>query len=155
MLSRILTRLKQRSFDSPYQEAILSLLVAADRVNREFETRCEHYGLTAAQYNVLRILRGVHPEGHPRSEIIARMIHSAPDVTRLIDRLERLDLATRTKSDSDRRVSLTFITPKGLKLLDEMRDEYDNINRVLADRLTEAEAHQLAQLAEKVYSISE
>jgi len=50
---------------------------------------------------------------------------------------------------------LTFITPKGLTLLDNMRDEFDSINRALADRLTEAEARQLAQLAEKVYSISE
>jgi DNA-binding MarR family transcriptional regulator len=155
MSSVILTRLKQRSFDNPYQEAILSLLVAADRFNREIESRCEQYGLTAAQYNVLRILRGVHPDGHPRSEIIARMIHVAPDVTRLIDRLERLDLAVRAKSDADRRLSLTFITPKGLTLLDNMRDEFESINRALADRLTEAEARQLAQLAEKVYSISE
>lgn len=151
----VLQRLKQRSFDDPYQEAILSLLVAADFINRELETRCEQYGITAAQYNVLRILRGVHPAGHPRSEIIARMIHVSPDVTRLIDRLERLELATRGKSDTDGRLSLTFITNKGLTLLDTMRSDIEYINKALAKHLSEQEAHQLAVLAEKVCSISE
>lgn len=155
MASTVLQRLKQRAFDSPYQEAILSLLVAADQINRSIESSCERYGITAAQYNVLRILRGVHPEGHPRSEIIARMIHVAPDVTRLIDRLERLDLATRGKSTSDGRLSLTFITPKGLHLLDRMKADIESIDREISQHLTEAEAHQLAILAEKVCSMFE
>ena len=155
MSSSVLQRLKQRSFESPYQQAVLSLLVAADQINRELETRCEKYGITAAQYNVLRILRGVHPEGHPRSEIIVRMIHAAPDVTRLIDRLERLELATRGKSKTDGRLSLTYITPKGLKLLDTMSDDIEDINRTLAHHLSEADANQLAVLAEKVCSITE
>ncbi len=155
MSSSVLERLKQRSFDNPYQEAILSVLVAADQINRELESRCEAHGITAAQYNVLRILRGVHPAGHPRSEIIARMIHVAPDVTRLIDRLERLELASRGKSESDGRLSLTFITPKGLALLDLMRSDIEHVKRTIAKHLTEAEAHQLATLAEKVCSITE
>lgn len=155
MPSTVLQRLKQRTFDSPYQAAVLSLMVAADLINRQFETLCEQYGITAAQYNVLRILRGVYPGGHPRSEIIARMIHVAPDVTRLIDRLERLELATRGKSDTDGRLSLTYITHKGLTLLDTMHDDVEHIDRTLATHLTEQEAHQLAELAEKVCSISE
>lgn len=155
MAPTVLQRLKQRSFESPYQEAILSLLVAADQVNRVLESCCEQYGITAAQYNVLRILRGIHPEGHPRSEIIARMIHVAPDVTRLIDRLERLELATRGKSTSDGRLSLTFITPTGLALLDRMQHDIEFIDREIAKHLTIAEAQQLAALAEKVCSVSE
>lgn len=151
----VLQRLKQRSFDDPYQEAVLSLLVAADVINRELESRCEQYGITAAQYNVLRILRGVHPAGHPRSEIIVRMIHVAPDVTRLIDRLERLELATRGKSDTDGRLSLTFITEKGLALLAKMRSDIEYINNALAKHLSEDEAHHLAVLAEKVCSVCE
>jgi DNA-binding MarR family transcriptional regulator len=155
MAPTVLERLKQRSFENPYQEAILSLLVAADQVNRVLESCCEQYGVTAAQYNVLRILRGIHPQGHPRSEIIVRMIHVAPDVTRLIDRLERLELATRGKSESDGRLSLTFITPQGLALLDRMQHDIEFIDREIAKNLTESEAHQLAMLAEKVCSMSE
>lgn len=155
MASSVLERLKQRSFDSTYQEAILSLLVAADMINRILESRCESYGITAAQYNVLRILRGVHPEGHPRCEIIDRMIHVAPDVTRLIDRLERLGLATRGKSTIDGRLSLTFITPKGLALLDTMQNGIENVNTMIAEHLTESEARTLAALTEKVCSIGE
>lgn len=155
MSSRVLERLKQRAFDSKYQEAVLSLLVAADMINRILESRCESHGITAAQYNVLRILRGVHPGGHPRCEIIDRMIHVAPDVTRLIDRLERLGLAQRAKSTTDGRLSLTFITPKGLALLETMQNDIENFNSIIAEHLTEAEARTLAMLTEKVCSIAE
>ncbi|HLP27816.1 MAG TPA: hypothetical protein VK147_04185 [Candidatus Didemnitutus sp.] len=145
-------RLKQEKFSSPYQEAMLAVMVCADRLNRSMDETCERYGITAAQYNVLRILRGVYPDGHPRCEIITRMIHVAPDVTRLIDRLEKLDLAERTKSQHDLRLSVTMITQRGLDLLESIQPEINEIEKQLSAGLTEKEAGQLADLCDKVTS---
>lgn len=155
MTKRVQERLKQASFVSPHQEAYLGLLVAADKVMRLTEEICEKHGLTAAQYNVLRILRGVYPDGHPRFEIIQRMITVAPDVTRLIDRLETMDLAVRKRSSIDRRHSLTMITEKGLAILKKMQPDVDVISAQFAAVLTEAEAKKLASLCDKITGISE
>jgi DNA-binding MarR family transcriptional regulator len=110
----------------------------------------EPFGITSAQYNVLRILRGVYPNGHPRREIIQRMIQSAPDVTRLIDRLERNEFVRRGKSTEDGRLSLTYITDKGLALLDVIQPQLDAIDSNLVNSLTEDEAVVLAKLCDKL-----
>ena len=116
---------------------------------------CERHGITSAQYNVLRILRGVYPDGHPRCEIITRMIHVAPDVTRLIDRLEKLDLVERSKSEQDLRLSLSVITQKGLDLLVSIQPEIDALEEQLSKGLTVQEAGLLADLCDKVTSAIE
>lgn len=143
-------RLKQRSFSSPYQEAMLSVMVCSDILLRSLERVTEPFGITSAQYNVLRILRGIHPGGHPRREIIERMIHVAPDVTRLIDRLEKQELVRRGKSEDDKRLSLTFITDKGLHLLNSIQPHLDELNAKLWSGLTEHEALDLAKLCDKL-----
>ncbi len=143
-------RIKQESFSSPFQEAMLSLIVASDRLLRTMEDTCSAYGITAAQYNVLRILRGVYPGGHPRCDIIDRMLTVAPDVTRLIDRLEKLELAERTKSEEDRRLSLTKITQKGLDLLDRMQKDMDDFDNKLKEYMSLEDARKLTELAEQV-----
>jgi DNA-binding MarR family transcriptional regulator len=150
MGERLKERLKQRSFSSAYQEAMLGVLVTADRLSRVMEETCERHGITAAQYNVLRILRGVYPGGHPRCEIITRMISAAPDVTRLIDRLEKMGLAERRKSEDDRRLSLTVITAKGLHVLEAMQPEVEAVNERIAATLSLAEAKKLAELCDKL-----
>ena len=88
MTQALSRRLKQPRFASPQQEALLSVIVAAGTINDLMDVVCERHGLTRSQYNVLRILRGVYPEGHPRCEIAQRMVERAPDVTRLVDRLQ-------------------------------------------------------------------
>lgn len=75
--------------------------------------------VSPTQYNVLRILRGT-PEGLPCGEIAARMITRDPDVTRLLDRLEKRALISRCRETEDRRMVMTRITPDGLKLLDRL-----------------------------------
>src|ERR1700736_1567714 len=81
-------RLSQTQFADPMQEALLSLLVAANTLNDLMDELCESHRITRPQYNVMRILRGVHPQGHARCEIARRMIDRSPDVTRLVDRLQ-------------------------------------------------------------------
>ncbi len=67
-------RIKQSRFESTAQEAVLNLLVASDYVRRRLDEVCVAHGITHRQFNVLRILKGVHPGGHPRCELMTRMI---------------------------------------------------------------------------------
>ena len=88
----------------------------ADLVRRAVDRTLEPYGVTPQQYNVLRILRGA-PEGLPCGEIASRMITRDPDITRLLDRLEKRELISRCRETKDRRTVIARITPEGLALL--------------------------------------
>lgn len=143
-------RLKQQKFSSVQQQAMLGILSCADVLNRHMEDLISPFGITAAQYNVLRILRGVYPEGHPRGEITSRMIQIAPDVTRLIDRLERQQLVVRGKSTSDGRLSMTFITDKGLTLLNEIDPQIKKFDQHLRKHFPDVDAVALATLSDKL-----
>jgi DNA-binding MarR family transcriptional regulator len=143
-------RLKQRKFENPLQVSVLNLMVAADYVRSHMEHHCNRFGITSAQYNVLRILRGVHPHGHPRGEIASRMIERAPDVTRLIDRLEKQGLVERDRSAKDRRLSMTRITKRGLDLLDRMKP--DEEFRHFAQRISVRDRKLLSRICEGIYS---
>src|SRR5882724_9368618 len=107
-------------FASREQEAYLSLLRTADALQSRVEAKLKEFGLTGTQYNALRILRGAGQEGIPCSEIGERMITRDPDITRLLDRLQKRGLVERNRGQQDRRVIYGKITPAGLKLLREM-----------------------------------
>jgi DNA-binding MarR family transcriptional regulator len=143
-------RLKQRKFENPLHVSILNLMVAADYVRSHMEGHCNRFGITHSQYNVLRILRGVYPNGHPRGEIASRMIERAPDVTRLIDRLEKQGLVDRDRSARDRRLSMTRITKKGLDLLERMKP--DEEFRHFAKRIPVRDRKALSRICEEIYS---
>src|SRR5215207_4476595 len=110
-------RVAQRQFRNAAEEALVGLLVAAGQYGQRLNDLCREYGITHDQYNILRILRGAHPDGHPRFEIAKRLVSRAPDVTRLIDRLERQGLVERGWSAENRRHSIARITTAGLDLL--------------------------------------
>src|SRR5216683_2802634 len=95
----------------------VALLQAADTLAQEAEQLVKIAGLTGAQYNVLRILRGAEPQGLACRAIGDRMISHDPDMTRLLDRLEKRGLITRERQTDDRRVVKTRITPQALSLL--------------------------------------
>jgi DNA-binding MarR family transcriptional regulator len=102
----------------PVQDRIfVALLQTADALSQEAEQLLKAAGLTGTQYNVLRILRGSEPEGLPCSGIGERMISHDPDMTRLLDRMEKRGLITRERQTDDRRVVKTRITPQALSLL--------------------------------------
>ena len=94
-------------------KAVAGLLDADHRLFKE-------HGLSAPQYNVLRILRGAGPDGLRCQEIGDRMVQRVPDITRLLDRLVDRDLVARQRSDEDRRVVISRISPAGLDLLKEI-----------------------------------
>jgi len=143
-------RLKMRALNDPVIEGMLNLLVTGAALNERSEIMYGQFGLSASAYNVLRILRG-SPEGHPRGEIAERMVNRAPDITRLIDRLARRGLVRRGRSTSDRRLSVTRITPKGLALLERAEALNLELRAYLASRLSEAEWEQLSGFCERIY----
>jgi len=99
------------------ERIFLALLKAADALGQEAEQLTHTASLTGTQYNVLRILRGAGPEGLACRGIGERMITHDPDITRLLDRMEKNGLITRERQKDDRRVVKTRITPHGLELL--------------------------------------
>ncbi len=100
--------------------AFIALQKAADKLAQQAEQLVKANGLTGAQYNVLRILRGAEPDGLACSTISERMISHDPDMTRLLDRMEKRDLITRQRQTDDRRVVKTRITGGGLELLKQL-----------------------------------
>src|SRR6266478_4884762 len=104
---------------TPEEAAFLDLLRTCDLLSRGPAQFLKSEDLSPTQYNVLRILRGA-PPGLPCGEIANRMITRDPDVTRLLDRLEKRDLVSRCRKQKDRRVVYTRITDQGLKLLAEL-----------------------------------
>jgi DNA-binding MarR family transcriptional regulator len=114
-----------RPFRSRTQEATIALLRTASEVSRRYARQVEPHGLSLAQYNVLRILRGAGSEGLPTLAIRDRMIDEGSTVTRLLDKLEQADLVSRDRSRPDRRQVLCRITPHGEALLAQLDPAMD------------------------------
>lgn len=146
-------KIKQNaSFKSKAHEATLSLLVAGIQIRRESEAIFKQYGLSFSYYNVLRILRGAPENGYPRCDIIDRMLDPAPDVTRLIDQLIRKGWVHRSRSDSDRRVSLHWITQQGLDLLEKIDTEIDVLNAKYDEKISAEDLDHLIRICSYIYS---
>lgn len=139
--------LKQtRPFRSVEEEAALSIVRTAALLEHTFAQAIKGYDITSTQYNVLRILRGAGSEGLCRNEVGLRLVRQVPDVTRLLDRMERLDLIARQRGGKDRRYVTTTITKKGLDLLKKLDEKVDAINEGLLGHLAPERLKQLISL---------
>jgi MarR family transcriptional regulator, organic hydroperoxide resistance regulator len=101
-------------------QVFVAILKTADALSAQAEQLIKASGLTGAQYNVLRILRGAGPDGLPCNGISERMISRDPDMTRMLDRMESRQWITRERQKEDRRVVKARITQEGLKLLKKL-----------------------------------
>jgi DNA-binding MarR family transcriptional regulator len=144
-------RIKQDRFESPLQEAVLNLLVAAGYVQERMDRVCAEHGITGVQYNVLRILRGAHPGGHSRSDVAVRLVDRAPDVTRLLDRLEAQGYVERSRSGADKRHSISTITAAGIALLERMDPAVRATHERLAKRISPRDRRELSRICEGLY----
>jgi len=144
-------RLLQSRFEGPHHEALLNVLLASSRLRGMLDEVFEGADLTQGQYNVLRILNGVHPAGYARGEIARRVIDRAPDLTRMIDRLVKRGLVQRGRSREDGRHSIARITQKGRHLLTAMHPRVRAVQREMARLVSEREARELSRLCEKIY----
>jgi DNA-binding MarR family transcriptional regulator len=119
---------KTRHPPSLEEAVFLDLLRTSDVLSRRLAYILKNEDLSSNQYNVLRILRGA-PEGLACGEIGSRMISRDPDITRLLDRLEKRGLISRCRETKDRRTVLTRISPEGLKLLARLDEPVQQAHR--------------------------
>ena len=140
------------NFRSREQQACVGLLRTADAVKRSLAQLIEPHGITAQQYNVLRILRGAGPTGLPTLTIGERMIEQTPGVTRLVDRLEKKGLVERKPCPKDRRRVFCQITPKGLDLLSSLDEPVNNWDVQAVGILAPGDLDSLIVLLERVRS---
>jgi DNA-binding MarR family transcriptional regulator len=132
-----------RPFDLLEEETHLSIVRTAAILEHAMAQALKPYGLTVTQYNVLRILRGAGEGGLCRNEIGERLLRQVPDVTRLLDRLRDLKLIGRERTDTDRRMVRTHITPKGLKILAELDAPVRAFHRTRLEGMSRQKLRQL------------
>ena len=151
MAGKLLTELKQtKPFQSVEQEAFLNVIKTADFLQQVAAQVLRGHQMSEAQYNVLRILRGAGDEGLKCSEIGDRMVTRDPDITRLLDRIEKQGWIERNRSTADRRVVTTRVTQSGLDKLAELDAPLaESLERVLG-RLGSAKLQTLIDLLEEV-----
>lgn len=155
---------KARAFASLSQEVFLNLLKTADVLAGQVAELLKPFGISATQYNVLRILRGAgagccgggravpDAKGLACREIGQRMITRDPDLTRLLDRLEKNGLIVRERDTKDRRVVHTRITDGGLDVLKKLDEPVMNLHELQLGHLKKKELEELLELLERVRS---
>ena len=131
-------------------QVFIAVLRTADALSQQAEQVVRARGLTGAQYNVLRILRGAEPEGCACREIGERMISHDPDMTRLLDRMEKRGLVTRERQSQDRRVVKTRITPAGLELLNSLEQPVHKLHKRQFAHLAASRLKALSELLGEV-----
>jgi DNA-binding MarR family transcriptional regulator len=121
-------RNKKRREECVEETTFLDLMRTTDMLSRGLVPVLKHEDLSATQYNVLRVLRGA-PEGLACGEIASRMITRDPDITRLLDRMEKRGLISRCRETEDRRTVMVRITLDGLKLLARLDEPVEEAHR--------------------------
>ena len=150
MAGKLSTEIRQsKPFESLEEEVFLALQRTAALLLRRVGREMEAHDLTPAQHNVLRILRGAGPDALTCGEIGERLVSPGPDVTRLLDRLEKQGLMERLRDEQDRRVVRARITEKGLAVLDEIDKPVDRVLRELLGHLGEEDLQRFIELLER------
>ena len=140
---------KRNAFDSPVQEALLSIMRTESVFAVRYERFFREHGLTSPQYNILRILRGHKGQGLPSLTIASQMVACVPDITRLIDRLEKAAYVQRERSTEDRRVVHVRITDAGKKLLAKLDKPIRDAEQASLGHMTKKELADLIRLLAK------
>jgi DNA-binding MarR family transcriptional regulator len=141
--------LEHLPFDSAEQRVFLNLWRTYDCLKALEEEVFSDFELSAQQYNALRLLRAAAPELLQTSTLGKRLISRSPDMTRLLDRLERRGLVSRVRSLENRRVVNIGITGKGVQLLEGIADRMHDLHARQLGHLKPAEQRQLVDLLKK------
>jgi DNA-binding MarR family transcriptional regulator len=142
---------RSRPVSLPLEDQVfIALQKTADALGQDAERFLKANGLTGAQYNVLRILRGAEPTGLACRDIGDRMISHDPDITRLLDRMEKRGMITRQRQTDDRRVVRTRITSEGLGILKRLDQPVRELHKRQFHHLPAARLKILAELLEQV-----
>jgi MarR family transcriptional regulator, organic hydroperoxide resistance regulator len=151
MAKGIQAEIKQnKPFSGLEEETVIALARTSDLLGRRLDALLKQHGLTGTQYNVLRILRGAGNAGLPCSEIGERMVTRDPDITRLLDRVERGGLCTRSRHDKDRRVIVAQITAKGLNTLKHLDGPIQQLNQEMLGHMGQNRLRSLLRLLQAI-----
>jgi DNA-binding MarR family transcriptional regulator len=143
-LSSLQEAIKQsRPFYSRQQEAYLSILRTATELSHSTDQFLRKFGITQAQYNVLRILQGAGSEGLGRNEISERMVAVTPDMTRILDRLQIAGFIIRRRDRVDKRQSSTTITDSGKTLLRKIEGSLMRLHMTQLECLSASEINMI------------
>ena len=153
MPGKLQQEIKQnRPIETLEEEAYLNVQRTANVLVQGLSDVLKRHDLTPTQYNVLRILRGAADKGLTAGEVSDRMITRDPDVTRLLDRLEKRGLAERWRCTEDRRVVWTRITPAGRDAIAPLDAE---IERMHLRQLSHLGTERLGTLIELLEAVRE
>lgn len=144
-MTRATTSVEHR-FDSLQQEVFLNLWRTYDRLKLIEDEVFNGEGISAQQYNALRLLRAVHPQSLQTLELARRLISRAPDITRLVDRLEQRGLLERERKSENRRVVEVRIGAAGIELLDRIHAAVQACHQRQLGHMSDSALNQLAQL---------
>ena len=137
---------KKQPFAVPAEEAFLNILRTCSILTAQSNRVLREKGLAEPSYNILRILRGAGDEGKCGYEIAQQLIAQVPDMTRLIDRLEKLKLLERRRVDQDRRLVRCFITKEGLQTLKDIDAPLIEVHKKQFAKLTRQQLDQINDL---------
>ncbi|MCY3008010.1 MAG: MarR family transcriptional regulator [Planctomycetota bacterium] len=138
-----------RKFDSQEQEVYLSLWRTYDRLKAIEDDLFGQWGITSQQYNVLRILQAAAPEPVPTLQISNRLISRAPDITRMLDKLQLNGWIRRVRTEEDRRTVLVEITDEGQQLLEKLEEPVKSLHISQLGHLSQTDRATLCQLLQK------
>jgi len=140
----------ERPLRSLHQQGAIGIARTADLLRRVLSRVIEPHGISAQQFNVLRILRGTLPERLPTLVIAERMIEQTPGITRLLDRLEKKGLVRRERCDVDRRQVMCEITPRGLALLERLDGPFARTEKEMMAVLSDDELRTLIRALDAI-----
>ena len=144
---KIEDEIKQQKFKTPHQKAVLNLIYTTSWMQGRQKDIFKTFGITLQQFNILRILRGQHPNSTSATEIKSRMLDKNSDVSRLLDRLLAKKVITKRVSVNDKRAADVNLTEEGLELLRSIDKKQNQIDNVLV--LSDEEALMLSDLLDK------
>lgn len=146
---------QSKPFGSLQEEAFIALLRTSEQLSGRLEEMLKPYGLSPTQYNALRILRGAGTAGLACSEIGERMINRDPDITRLVDRLEKRGLVQRSRGQKDRRVVMTRATSAALDLLKKLDRPLDRFHQEALGHIERTRLQSLLRTLEEARRLAE
>lgn len=148
-MGRIEDEIKQSKFRSEGQKLIINLIYTYNQISGQMSLILQPHGLTMQQYNILRILKGQYPNPSTNNLVKERMLDRNSDVTRLIDRMIRNGLVTRTSCEKDRRRVDILITQQGLDVLDAIQSHETDVD-LIAQRLSEDQQRSMNDMLDRL-----
>lgn len=148
-MSNLEKLITQKTFENENQRGLISLIFIGNWITSRHQQFFKRYGITMQQFNILRILRGQHPQAASINVLKERMLDKMSDVSRLVERLRKADLVERKNSEMDRRAVDVRINDKGLELLKVIDTEIRQLDSTLQS-LNEKEVIQLNKLLDKM-----